>query len=103
MHHTIEERFLFPMLAKRMPAFKGDHLESHKGIHDGMLFFTFHQQFDRTCVGLEKLTTLVSKYTSTPSAYSPTEMRACLDSFKDVLFKHMDEEVRYYCFPPLSA
>jgi hemerythrin-like domain-containing protein len=37
MHHTIEERFLFPILAKRMPQFKDEHIESHKGIHDGEL------------------------------------------------------------------
>jgi hypothetical protein len=35
MHHTIEERFIFPILAERMPQFKAEHLESHRGIHEG--------------------------------------------------------------------
>ncbi|KIO22846.1 hypothetical protein M407DRAFT_78809, partial [Tulasnella calospora MUT 4182] len=37
MHHTIEERNIFPILAQKMPAFREDaeHIESHKGIHEG--------------------------------------------------------------------
>jgi len=77
MHHTIEERFIFPTLALRMPQFKGEHLESHKGIHDG----------------LDQLDALLTRYKSNPSSYSPTDMRACLDSWREVLFRHLDEEV----------
>jgi len=77
MHHTIEERFIFPVLAERMPQFKGEHLESHKGIHDG----------------LDRLEVLLSKYGSNPSSYSPTDMKECLDSWRAILFKHLDEEV----------
>lgn len=44
MHHTIEEREIFPILAKRMPDFdhnvEGVHLKSHEGIHDGELSIT---------------------------------------------------------------
>jgi len=77
MHHTIEERFVFPFLAKRMPQFKSEHLHSHKGIHDG----------------LDRLDALLSKYKSDPASYSPDEMKACLDSWREVLFRHLDEEV----------
>ncbi|KAF5370877.1 hypothetical protein D9758_002041 [Tetrapyrgos nigripes] len=83
VHHTIEERHIFPHLAKRMKEFSKDpgdghdHLASHKGIHDG----------------LESLASLVSKYKLDPTTYSPTEMRACLDSFREVLFTHLDQEV----------
>ena len=39
MHHTIEERHLFPILAKSMPQFAdnggGGHITSHHGIHEG--------------------------------------------------------------------
>ncbi|KAJ7647283.1 hemerythrin HHE cation binding domain-containing protein [Roridomyces roridus] len=81
MHHTIEERHIFPVLAKRMPQFSTEtddaHIASHKGIHDG----------------LDALEVLVKKYTEEPSTYSPTEMRECLDGFRGVLFKHLDEEV----------
>jgi hypothetical protein len=44
--------------------------------------------------GLDEYTTLLRKYASQPTSYSPVELRACLDSFRDVLFRHLDEEVR---------
>ncbi|KAJ7096270.1 hemerythrin HHE cation binding domain-containing protein [Mycena epipterygia] len=81
MHHTIEERHIFPVLAKRMPEFSTEtedaHIDSHKGIHKG----------------LDELSTLVQKFKKEPSTYSPTEMRTCLDGFREVLFTHLDEEV----------
>ncbi|TRM69861.1 hypothetical protein BD626DRAFT_390831 [Schizophyllum amplum] len=81
MHHTIEERFWFPYLAKRMPQFshkdRGEHVVSHEGIHHG----------------LDELDALVKKYKKNNSSYSPAEMRACLDGFREVLFKHLDKEV----------
>ncbi|KAK1235022.1 hypothetical protein PQX77_001764 [Marasmius sp. AFHP31] len=79
MHHTIEERHVFPILATKMSEFSNDseHLKSHRGIHDGM----------------DKLQQLVGKWKREPTSYSPEEMRACLDSFRDVLFNHLDQEV----------
>ncbi|KAF9529354.1 hypothetical protein CPB83DRAFT_852521 [Crepidotus variabilis] len=82
MHHTIEERFFFPRLAKKLPQFDKNsqdraHLESHEGIHQGLV----------------NLMALVSKFEEDQTSYSPVEMRACLDSFRDVLFNHLDEEV----------
>jgi hypothetical protein len=44
--------------------------------------------------GLEKLDGVVAKWKENPSTYSPTEMRACLDGFREVLFHHLDEEVK---------
>ena len=37
VHHTIEERHIFPILAKRMAMFQNDdvHLKSHEAIHHG--------------------------------------------------------------------
>ncbi|EAU91232.2 hypothetical protein CC1G_06867 [Coprinopsis cinerea okayama7 len=81
LHHTLEERHFFPLLAKRMPQFSPDHdsehLKSHSHIHDG----------------LDKLEALLKKWTESPSEYSPTELRECLDGFKEVLFRHLDQEV----------
>uniref|UniRef100_A0A0W0FH42 Hemerythrin-like domain-containing protein n=1 Tax=Moniliophthora roreri TaxID=221103 RepID=A0A0W0FH42_MONRR len=79
MHHTIEERHIFPLLATRMKEFSSDsdHLKSHEEIHNG----------------LAKLQDLVIKFKEDPSSYSPGEMRACLDSFREVLFAHLDQEV----------
>ncbi|KAI0753935.1 hypothetical protein BC629DRAFT_1598539 [Irpex lacteus] len=79
MHHTIEEQHIFPVLALRMPSFKDDeaHIKSHHGIHEG----------------LDKLGKLLQRYAEDPTTYSPTEMRQCLDSWREVLFRHLDEEV----------
>jgi hypothetical protein len=43
--------------------------------------------------GLLNLEKLVEKWTEAPSTYSPTEMRECLDGFREILFHHLDEEV----------
>ncbi|KZP34647.1 hypothetical protein FIBSPDRAFT_924091 [Athelia psychrophila] len=77
MHHSIEERYFFPKLAAKMPSFKGEHIKSHKGIHKG----------------LDALQILVTKYKGDLNSYDPAELRACLDSFREVLFRHLDEEV----------
>ncbi|KAI0733188.1 hypothetical protein C8Q72DRAFT_950055 [Fomitopsis betulina] len=79
-HHTIEERYIFPVLAKRMPEFRDDekHLKSHHGIHDG----------------LDRLSALISGWSKDAKTYSPVEMRSCLDSWRTILFEHLDEEVR---------
>lgn len=78
-HHGIEESYLFPILAKRMPAFAQDeqHRTSHEGIHEGLM----------------RLATLTRSFREEPSSYSPEKMRECLDSFRDILMRHMDEEV----------
>jgi len=78
-HHTIEERYIFPELAKKMPSFAENeqHRNSHKGIHDG----------------LDRLSALTHEFRENPTTYTPERMRECLDSFKDVLMHHLDEEV----------
>ncbi|KAI0743520.1 hypothetical protein C8Q80DRAFT_1181703 [Daedaleopsis nitida] len=80
VHHTIEERHIFPVLAKRMPMFQDNdvHLKSHEGIHHGV----------------DELTKKVRKWFDEPSTYSPEEMRTCLDSWREVLFNHLDQEVK---------
>ena len=101
MHHTLEENHLFPILAKTMPQFAkndhgdGAHILSHRGIHDGIfLWYQFADCFRSFIItGLSNLAKLVEKWTEAPSTYSPTEMRACLDTFREVLFHHLDEEV----------
>ena len=44
-------------------------------------------------IGIEELTKLVRKWIDAPSTYNPEEMRACLDSWREVLFSHLDQEV----------
>ncbi|PPQ63997.1 hypothetical protein CVT24_009426 [Panaeolus cyanescens] len=82
LHHNLEERYIFPSLGEYLPQFSksvnGAHLQSHHDIHEG----------------LESLGSLVKKWSKDPSHYSPNEMRQCLDGFREVLFHHLDEEVR---------
>jgi len=78
MHHNIEERYIFPVLAQRMSVF-GDnakHRNAHAIIHEGM----------------NRLSALVGRYQRDPTIYSPVEIRDCLDSFRDVLVSHLAEE-----------
>lgn len=52
-----------------------------------------HVRNSNSWKGLVELDRLVEQWENAPSTYSPTSMRACLDSFRDVLFRHLDEEV----------
>ena len=44
-------------------------------------------------LGLDRLTALVNGWKVNESSYSPAQLRECLDSFKEVLFMHLDQEV----------
>ncbi|TDL24877.1 hypothetical protein BD410DRAFT_744576 [Rickenella mellea] len=79
-HHSIEEKYVFPILATRMPSFaeNEEHRQSHEGIHKG----------------LDRLGALTKTYREDPTSFSPEEVRKCLESFKDVLMRHMDDEVK---------
>ena len=48
---------------------------------------------DVALTGIEELTKLVRKFLDEPSSYKPEEMRACLDSWREVLFNHLNQEV----------
>ncbi|KAG6832593.1 hypothetical protein H0H92_014429 [Tricholoma furcatifolium] len=80
-HHTIEERFVFPILAKKIPKFAHDaqdgHVRSHQAIHDA----------------LQSLLALVTKWRMDPASYSPAEMTEALEGLAGVLFEHLDQEV----------
>jgi len=84
MHHMIEETYIFPILGKRMPQFKdgaresGEHLKSHRAIH----------------AGLDKYDAFVKEALENTSSYNPATLRAIMDGFKEVLFRHLDEEVQ---------
>jgi hemerythrin-like domain-containing protein len=80
IHHTIEEQHVFPELAERMPAFAPkDHLISqHEQIH----------------VGLEKLEAYLDGCRSGERELRLPELKAVMDSFGEVLWSHLDDEVR---------
>lgn len=70
---------IFPVLAKKMPKFKKElHLlTQHKQIHAGLDIF---EEYISKCKTGEKELQL-------------TEMKAIMDTFGDVLWQHLDDEV----------
>jgi len=80
MHHTIEEQYFFPPLAKRMPIFAhNDHLISqHEQIHEGLV--RLEEYLDACRLGERELRL--------------PELKEVLDSFGEVLWAHLDDEVR---------
>jgi hemerythrin-like domain-containing protein len=79
-HHSIEETYVFPMLARKMPEFeKQEHLlEQHKEIHKGLDLF---QEYLEQCRGGER-------------ELRRDELKEIMDSFSKVLWAHLDDEVR---------
>ena len=79
MHHTIEEQHIFPVLAKKMPAFQKELelLTHHKQIHAGLERF---QEYIDACLSRE-------------TDLRMGELRRIMDTFKDVLWAHLAAEV----------
>ncbi|PYI27393.1 hypothetical protein BP00DRAFT_300485, partial [Aspergillus indologenus CBS 114.80] len=79
MHHTIEERHIFPVLARRMPEFRrelslvGQHAVIHRGMEALEAYLEGCRRGERD---LER-----------------GEVRRLLEGFGAVLFAHLDEEV----------
>ena len=80
LHHTIEDQHIFPVLARKMPAFKKEMelLTHHKLIHDGVEKF---EEYLQKCRSGEKELRL-------------GEMKEIMDTFGEVLWEHLDEEVK---------
>ncbi|KAK2750733.1 hypothetical protein FQN57_002806 [Myotisia sp. PD_48] len=79
-HHTIEEQYIFPVLAKRMPAFKKNLnlINQHKEIHRG----------------LDKLDAYLKECQSRERELRLAELKEVLDGFGTVLWEHLDDEVK---------
>ncbi|KAL9625297.1 MAG: hypothetical protein Q9160_000699 [Pyrenula sp. 1 TL-2023] len=79
-HHSIEENFIFPNLARKMPAFKDELqlLGQHKQIH----------------VGLEKLEEYLDACKSGERELRLAELKSVMDTFGKVLWEHLDDEVK---------
>ncbi|EDU41964.1 conserved hypothetical protein [Pyrenophora tritici-repentis Pt-1C-BFP] len=75
-----QEQHIFPILAKKMPAFKKELelLTQHKQIH----------------VGLDKLEKYLEECGSGERELRLGEMKEILDSFGTVLWQHLDDEVK---------
>lgn len=44
--------------------------------------------------GLDKYALLISGFRSDATSFDPVKLRAVMDSFRDILFSHLDEEVK---------
>ncbi|KAE8356284.1 hypothetical protein BDV28DRAFT_154758 [Aspergillus coremiiformis] len=79
-HHKIEEEHVFPALARKMPEFRQKQtlLAQHKKIHRGMAELEAYLEKCRS--GVEDL--------------ELAEMKRLMDAFGEVLWTHLDEEVR---------
>ncbi|TKA83170.1 hypothetical protein B0A55_00691 [Friedmanniomyces simplex] len=80
VHHTIEEQHIFPVLARKMPAFQKELelLTQHKQIH----------------AGLEKFEEYLDQCRSGERELRLEEMGKVLETFGTVLWSHLDDEVR---------
>jgi len=78
MHHTIEENCFFPLLAERMPAFKDPLVNQHAEIH----------------TGLDQLERYLKECKNGEREMRLPEMKVIMDTFGEILWTHLDEEVR---------
>ncbi|KAL8279226.1 hypothetical protein RQP46_008263 [Phenoliferia psychrophenolica] len=76
-HHGIEERHIFPVLAKRLPEFGEDHPKEHEKIHEG----------------IDRFNEYIRKCKAQASVYSPDDFKKVLASFGPILMYHLDAEV----------
>lgn len=81
MHHSIEERFIFPLLAARIPEFgtSGILAEQHELIHDGLV--KLRGYLNRCERGDEE------------EALDRSEVRRFMEGFEQLLWEHLDGEV----------
>ena len=79
VHHTIEEKHIFPVLARKMPAFKKELelLTQHKQIHQG----------------LDKFEVYLGEVKTGKRDLVYGEMKAVMETFGKVLWQHLDDEV----------
>ena len=78
MHHSIEERHVFPYLGARMPEFRGDLQGQHAQIHEGLDRF---EEYLRSC-------------RSGDAEFELAVLRGHMEGWGDVLWRHLDDEVR---------
>lgn len=101
-HHSLEENYIFPALAKKMPEKFGAHgleKEQHKHIHDGECRRAqVEPAVSPTPLannsGLESYEGYIHYSRSHPEKYDGKKLRAIMDKFRDVLYAHLDDEVR---------
>lgn len=78
-HHSIEEVHIFPLLAKKMPAFRKELelLTQHKQIHKGM----------------DKMEAYLEKCRGGEEELRLDKLKEIMNGFGEVLWKHLEDEV----------
>ncbi|KAF1814182.1 hypothetical protein P152DRAFT_456414 [Eremomyces bilateralis CBS 781.70] len=91
MHHSIEESYVFPKLAKRMPSFKR-HMSRKlaDGSTDGPELLNQH---DLIHPGLERMEAYLEGCRNGEQELRLKELKAIMDEFGNILWTHMKEEV----------
>ncbi|TXT12775.1 hypothetical protein VHUM_01176 [Vanrija humicola] len=80
-HHGLEENYIFPALARKLPDKFGAHgheKEQHKHIHTGLDSYDGYLHWAR----------------SHPDQYEGKKLRAIMDTFREVLYAHLDDEIK---------
>lgn len=79
MHHSIEESYVFPKLARKMPAFRkqDELLAQHRKIHEG----------------LDKYAAYLKECKSGERELVLRELKELMETFGEVLWRHLEDEV----------
>ncbi|TPX11192.1 uncharacterized protein E0L32_001010 [Thyridium curvatum] len=95
MHHNIEETYFFPQLAKRMPEFqagKGKGKGGGKGGGGGMAELL--QQHRQIHAGMDVFEEYLTQCRRGERELEMATLKAKMDSWGDVLWTHLDQEVK---------
>ncbi|KAM7223657.1 hypothetical protein V8F06_001131 [Rhypophila decipiens] len=92
-HHSIEENYLYPILAKKMPQFRvrGGGKNKGKGGGDDCDLLRQHQEIHR---GMDIFTDYLKACKNRETELDLSVLKEKMDSWGDVLFQHLDDEVK---------
>lgn len=89
-HHSIEESYIFPVLARRMPEFReGGEGEGEDGRPAEMLLQQ-HQDIHR---GMDAMEEYLRRCRGGEAELDMAVLRAVMDTWGAVLWRHLDQEV----------
>lgn len=80
VHHSIEEQHIFPVIAKKMPAFRKE-----------LSLLTQHKEIDK---GLNLFEAYLQKCSTGEIDLRLEELKVLMDGFGEVLWAHLDDEVK---------
>lgn len=78
IHHSIEERHVFPMLAQKMPEFRGDLQAQHQEIHAGM----------------DKMEAYLLRCEREEDEFQLSKLKEIMETWGTILWTHLDDEVQ---------